>query len=440
MRMANGQLSRRKMLALVGASSALAGCTSQSGEAPTEKRSGPTETTSERSETPSDEESVADPADTIFVDPDGDDDNPGTEDEPVQTIMTGLDRVRPGEVVYLRAGDYRQRLVTIHEATEDNPITITGSQDAIIRPTSEIDDKFWNPIKIQHSHYRLTGITLSGLMDRGNPEEVESYVDRLAKVAPRPEGPEYIDDVVFAPHAVGNSKTQLINVNRAKNCEFGPFEVNGPAGVEYLYGDKESHQGEILYLGHPLQTFADGADGYFWDEYDQTRNIHVHHIDNSEGHHHCEIVDCKDGTRNITIEYCTDGGNSKNNEPWTPQSIHVRGHDCTIRWNRLLGGDGNGIEVYKPGSDDLYPEFNFTEEVVDRIATDNEIYGNEITGFQGQAIAFDEDTLGAQNYVCGNDIQGATNGEPEKECPDALPSEDTIGHMGGDSPWGERNT
>lgn len=113
----------------------------------------------------------------------------------------------------------------------------------------------------------------------------------------------------------------------------------------------------------------------------------------------------------------------------------MRGHNCTVRWNRLVGGAGNGIEVYKPGSDALYPEFGFDEEVVDRIATDNEIYGNEIYDFEKQAIAFDEGTRDAQRHVCGNDIRGETNGSPEKQCSENLPEGSGIGHTGGDSPW-----
>jgi len=142
-----------------------------------------------------------------------------------------------------------------------------------------------------------------------------------------------------------------------------------------------------------------------------------------------------DGTENITVEYCTDAGGSRNAEPFSIQSIHVRGHNCTFRWNRLAGGAGNGIEVYKPGTDDLYPEFGFTEDVVDRISTDNDIYGNEISEFGKLAIAFDDETRTAQRHVCGNTIRGDTNGDPEKNCPESLPEGDGIGHTGGDSPW-----
>jgi len=47
----------------------------------------------------------------------------------------------------------------------------------------------------------------------------------------------------------------------------------------------------------------------------------------------------------------------------------------------------------------------------------------------------DEDTIDAQRHVCGNDIEGSTNGDPEKECPAELPAGDGIGHTGGDSPY-----
>jgi len=466
--MSRQHLSRRRLLALIGGTGALAGCTdfssdgSEDATAATESTTVPsedtvqTEATARTTDRPSTEtatareETEATPteaedtetetteaqvSDTIYVSPGGDDDNPGTEAEPMETILSALDAVEPGQTVYLQPGEYRGRVVTIRPGEPDSPITITGSEDAVIRPSRETDEQYYYPIKIQHSHYRLTGVTITGLMDPSAPEQVDSYTTRLLQVSARPESSAYVEDVVIAPHGIGHTQRAMISVVRVKDSEFGPFKVIGPAGVQYLYDDPVSHIGEIIYIGQPLQVYADGADGYFWDTYEQTRNIRIHHIDNSEGYHHAEMVDCKDGTRNITIEYCTDAGGSQNNEPFSAQSIHVRGHDCTFRWNRLADGEGNGIEVYKPGSDEVYPEFGFDQAVVDRIATDNEIYGNEISGFGGEAIAFDEDTIDAQRHVCGNDIEGSTNGDPEKECPAELPAGDGIGHTGGDSPY-----
>ena len=444
-------LSRRQLLAAVGSAGVLAGCASTTEnesqpstatpERATQETEQPTATaaTPDHTATPSDDTEQETPTEqtpnVIYLSPDGDDENPGTEDEPMTTVQQALVEVEPGDTIHLQPGEYTGKLATVKPGEPDNPITITGSKDAVLRPSQAVDDKHWNPLVIQHSHYQVTGITITGLHTPDAPEQPESYVTRLLKISPRPESSECITNVTIAPHGIGHSQTQLINVIRAKNCEFGPFKIIGPAGVEYLHSNKQSHQGEILYLGSPLQVYANGADGYFWDTYDQTRDIHVHHIDNSAGYHHSELVDCKDGTENITVEYCTDAGGSRNNEPFSIQSIHVRGHNCTFRWNRLAAGAGNGIEVYKPGTDDLHPEFGFTEEVVDRISTDNDIYGNEISEFGKLAIAFDDETGNAQRHVCGNDIRGETNGDPEKECPDSLPEGDGIGHTGGDSPW-----
>ena len=49
--------------------------------------------------------------------------------------------------------------------------------------------------------------------------------------------------------------------------------------------------GEIIYLGYSVP---------------ETRNIHVHHVANTEGHPHSELIDAKWETREIRIEHCTD--------------------------------------------------------------------------------------------------------------------------------------
>ena len=43
---------------------------------------------------------------TFVVSPDGDDDNPGTEERPMRTPQAAADRVEPGDTVLLRAGEY----------------------------------------------------------------------------------------------------------------------------------------------------------------------------------------------------------------------------------------------------------------------------------------------------------------------------------------------
>ena len=433
--MMDQSVSRREMLAMAGMVGMFAGCADNSDDSGPETETSPTETSESSPPETSGETLSEQTSDVIYVAPDGDDGNPGTQDSPMKTVQTVLSIIEPGQTIRLKPGEYPGPVSTVTSGEPDSPITITGPKEAVIRPSKDINENHWHPIVIQHSHYRLTGVTITGLQTPDAPEQLDSYVDRLLRVSPKAETSDYVKDIVIAPHGIGHSRRELINVIRANDCEFGPFKVIGPAGVEYLHGDKRSHIGEILYIGSPLQVYADEADGYFWDKYDQTRNIHVHHVDNSEGYHHSELADCKDGTRNITVEYCTDAGGSRNNEPYNPQSVHMRGHNCTVRWNRLAGGAGNGVEVYKPGSDEVYPEFGFDEAVVEKIATDNEIYGNEIHDFRDLAIALDDETQDVQRRICGNDIQGETNGEPQKQCTGDLPEGDGVGHTGGDSPY-----
>ena len=63
----------------------------------------------------------------IFVagsDPNAADKNPGTEQSPLRTIQAGVDAARPGDTIWVKAGDYED-LVHISKPGEYNaPITL----------------------------------------------------------------------------------------------------------------------------------------------------------------------------------------------------------------------------------------------------------------------------------------------------------------------------
>ena len=48
---------------------------------------------------------------TYYVAPGGDDDNPGTKDQPWQTIGKAAATLVSGDTVYIRAGTYQERIV-----------------------------------------------------------------------------------------------------------------------------------------------------------------------------------------------------------------------------------------------------------------------------------------------------------------------------------------
>ena len=218
--MAEDSASRRKLIAAFSSAGlyGLAGCTDGGG----------TTTTSEETPSTPQENST-----TIFVSPDGDDDNAGTQDAPVTTIQTALQTVGPGETVHLLPGEYRQTIQTVQDGEPDNPITVTGSADAVLRPSSGSSDA----VTITHHHFHLRGITINGLLERDHDyEDYNAWVDRCVFITPTPrydEGVEYVNGAVIEPAKIGNSAKAMIQTIRTRDASIGDFEVIGPAGMQF---------------------------------------------------------------------------------------------------------------------------------------------------------------------------------------------------------------
>ena len=366
-----------------------------------------------------------------YVGPEGANTNPGSEVRPLGTIQHALSRAQPGDTIHVLPGRYTQRAVTRRAGTAENPITITGPEDAVFSA--------YGGLNIDHSHVHVTGLTFDGLVERSAPDDPESYAQVPISINPSggqaareqyeervPES-EYLTDVVVKPHAIGNARAAMIKHEYANDIEIGAFEVIGPAGLKFTLGDRIGHNSEIVYLGTPPGKDAPP---------DLSETIHVHHIDNSGGYDHAEMVDCKTGISDVTIEYCTDAGGSS--EAIADESnggaVVVGATDVTVRWNVLSNGAYAGIEI----DSDIAATEN-PPEVYEDGGTNNAFYGNRLVGNGGRAISFPYAQAGQgqadQRVVCGNAFDGETNGDPDAPCDEAVPTTDEIGHCGGDSPW-----
>lgn len=421
-------MKRRRFLLSTAGVGFLSGCAADDGPAadgatPTERGSTAVSSpagTRDRSESGSE---------TIFVGPDGTDENPGTWDAPMATIELALKRAQPGQTVRLKPGRYLQSPETRKPGTAEAPITITGPPDAVVAGDPDRDTS--RGLMIRHSHVHLTGLTFDGLQDRSAPDSPESYME--AAVGSLPVGDEYLEDIVIKPHAVGNTRGNLIHVAYSENVEVGEFRVIGPAGLNYKLGDEPGHWGEIVYIGIAKGKTPNAIElrGEL-KPVDTTNNVHVHHIDNSAGHHHSELVNPKLGTFDILVEYCTDAGGSQNTEPAESASVRLQGYGATVRWCDLRDGQGHGVSVV-PGRlpDDV--------EVREPADPTIELYGNRVTGFDDKAFAFESmrpaSATSDQLLFCGNEFDGPTDGDPDADCEPSVPADDGIGHTGGESPW-----
>lgn len=450
---------RRQFLRLAGlGTAAVAGCSSAPESGATQSPGDPTATTESRSPTPSETDTATEAPARISAESmatyvsvkEGFAGASGTQDDPLASIYEAVRGAEPGETIHVAPGEYREEIHTQQGGNPGAPITLTGPRDAVVRPTFEDGSPRQGALlNIKHGHFHLRGLTFDGLADPGHEGEGDWYGGGIEAL---PEDEVYLEDLVIMPDAIGNSRKAMVSLIRVVGAEVGGFEVIGPAGVQHLHGDVDGHNGEIVYVGTAIDNIM--SDWYPGDDVDRTRDVHVHHIDNSAGHPHAELVDAKPGTRNVLIEYCTDLGGSgryilPGHEVTDEAAVGLRGRDGTLRWSVIENGHGQAVKV---GSwNPFYQEDAFLEKAGEAYpeealeldaGTDNAVYGNRFTGNAGLAVQFEtdknEDIIPeygpeAQHHICGNEYNGRTHGDPDAACSGDLPVGDGIGHTGGSS-------
>jgi hypothetical protein len=371
----------------------------------------------------------------IHVSTDGDDAGSGSPDDPLATIQTAFSRARPGATIRVASGQYNQGFETVRAGTHQKPITLTGPATATVTGDTGTYDIF----KINHSHIHLTGLTFDGQRDPDKPDDPEAYAGGAVHVNPEAdEAPiEDVDDVllrdvVVEPDAIGNCRRDGVKINFTVDIEVGEFEVIGPMGLDYLLTEDSGYNGEVVYVGRSIGKAVE-TEGI---ELDPTRDVHVHHIDNSAGHEHAELVDVKPGTSNVLVEYCTDGGGAGSYKD--SPAIGVKGREITVRFCRFENVAASGIRVasWHVVNPERSP-YDVPEAALDE-GRANEIYRNVFRDIPDDPINYmDPDAYGprAQRRVCGNESDGDGRSDSEQACDADVPVGEGSGHTGGDSPW-----
>ncbi|WP_436901287.1 plastocyanin/azurin family copper-binding protein [Halovenus halobia] len=324
------------------------------------------------------------------------------------SIQTAVDEAYPGDSIELASGEYREEVWTTRAGESGAPITITGPEDAVIRPPAGSNDV----LRIRHSHIHVRGMTIDGLLEPDRKyEDYGAWVSRCVFITPvgrydaeTGEGPKYLYDVVLEPSQIGNCAKAMVKCVRLRDSSIGDFEVIGPAGMRYdprVDNYEIGHVRELVYVGSP-ETHR-GESYYKYETLDRSQNIRVHHIDNSAGYRHNELVDVKLGSSNITIEYCTTRNAGHNTEAVVNAAIDLKGNDCTVRWNDI--GDSPvplSFGAWAPSDDIDGGDWS----------QNNDIYGNYIHDFAAGPfrmrndeardvgpVSFDEQSF------CGNRIE-----------------------------------
>ena len=96
-----------------------------------------------------------------YVAPTGSDSAPGTLDRPWRTVQRGLDSVRPGDTVVVRAGTYRENLAFTRSGSPGAPVTLRSfaGERAVLRPSAS-DPSY--PLRIKNAYSRVQGFVIEG--------------------------------------------------------------------------------------------------------------------------------------------------------------------------------------------------------------------------------------------------------------------------------------
>lgn len=361
----------------------------------------------------------------IWVAPGDGDSGDGTEADPIRDVQRALNIAEPGDTIRLKRGEYQRNISTTNGGEPNNPITLTGPPDAVIRP----EESEWSMFGILHSHFHIKGITFDGLVDPDRKwEDKEAWTSNILTVSPRPrheEGVDYIEDVVFEPHRVGNAGSTFVRLERTINATLGDFEVFGPVGAAYhpqMKDSEEGHFGSLFYVGTSPPHIEDDTP---WNTLDRSRNIRIHHVDNSAGYHHSRFASLRTGTENVTIEYCTDrnAGNETSGREYVP-AIEVEGNNCTVRGNDI-GDCRQGIMFGAWTPTDLAD--------ADDWARNNDVYTNRFQSIDREVFTFHDSGPEVQRVLCDNRLVGVESDEYDYatgECKD-ISEVDGIGHTAG---------
>lgn len=172
--------------------------------------------------------------------------------------------VEPGDTCYLEKGDYYYDAVTYTHGTEDDPITITGHDEACLKGSNTQDRLF----QVMHDYYVIENICFNG--DHGD----DGYVATAIYVL----GIEYKSSLEKNDVTVQSSVTGLVlrglNIrNFDEECiHFRYFvtwaEVEGclieGCGKDAFENNGGGKVGEAIYLGTALSQVDDDKVSTGW--------------------------------------------------------------------------------------------------------------------------------------------------------------------------------
>lgn len=315
----------------------------------------------------------------FYVSPQGSDEGSGnSSDSPIQTIQLAVDKAQPGDTINLAPGIYLQDFITRTDGIEGQPITITGSPDAVIKGGGR-----GRIIEVNHSHVVLNGFTIDGLW--GNANSAKGYREKLLYVQGRGKQSGVEGSKITNMHLT-NAGGECVRLRYfAKNNEIAYNTIQNCGVRDFKFGGMSKKNGEGIYIGTAPEQTKDGKNPT--SDIDASANNHIHHnVINTKGN---ECVDIKEGSTQNMIENnsCTGQVDPKS------AGLDSRGSQNVFRYNQIFGNQGAGVRLGGDTPSD---------------GNNNEVYGNNIYDNAGGGIKIQAEE---QQKICGNTMSNNTGGD-----------------------------
>lgn len=314
---------------------------------------------------------------TYFVSTYGNDSNDGiSRSRALNKIQRAIDMALPGDTIYLMPGIYFQDAITKRSGTLNNPITIDGTKEAIVKGGGSA-----RILEVNHDYITVNGFTIDGLYSERT--KAKNYRDKLiyALGKSRRKGVVHLK---ITNMDIKNAGGECIRLRYfAQQNEISNNRISWCGAVDFLFNGGGKN-GEGIYIGTAPEQLGDGKNPT--KDRDRSNNNWIHHnVIDTQGN---ECVDIKEGSLGTIVEYnsCT-GQKDKNSG-----GFDSRGNNSVFRYNEIFENSGAGIRL---GGDKK-------NDGINNDIQDNIIRNNLSGGIKVQRRP--------QGRICSNTMDGNTNG------------------------------
>ncbi|MGE7842415.1 right-handed parallel beta-helix repeat-containing protein [Lysinibacillus sp. NPDC093712] len=330
----------------------------------------------------------------IYVATNGSDENVGTKSKPFRTLKKAASEANSGTTVFIRKGNYHEKLVVKHSGTNSRPITFKAyNKEKVVLSGKNLKDVEGTAlVTINNKNY----VTISGL----------TIQDLSTDIA---------DETVMGIYVTGSSSHITIENNNVQRIETDAVDGNGHGIAIYGTGTMK----DINILHNTLEDLKLGAseslvlngniDGF------KVENNTVRRSDNIgidligyEGTSHDKKVDyVRNGiVKNNIVYEISSYGNPAYGEDYAAGGIYVDGgKNITIEKNTIYKSD-IGIEA----TSEHAKKYADNIKIINNIIYENYYTGISIGGYDEDRGGTINSTI-SQNILYRNDTKGLDGGQ-----------------------------